>query len=342
MNNIISKISKDLDVEIFLSKDPTRYECSYSMDNHGNVISLFLKGAKLKNIDLLLPLSENLEVLSLADCAIENLSKVSAFSSLKKLSLNGNPLLHSAYENISKLQNLKDLELCSTTIKDTSPLGSLINLKILNLSFNDDLIEVKGLKHLNSLSHIKLQFSLVDNLEKIEVNENIEYMNVRTSEITHVAGLENYSNLKELILDGNGISKIEALGSLVNLKRLNISSTSIAKIEGLENLRNLEVLDLSLQQITKIEGLENLTRLRELDLSLNKISKVENLDNLQNLEYVLLECNKIQEFDSSWLKHLYYPCFIALSANPIKQLDTPIPENITLQFQNTERLRKLF
>ncbi len=342
MNNIISKISQDLDVEIFVSDDPTRYRCSYSIDKNGNITSLFLSGVNLKNIDLLLPLAENLEVLSLDDCAVENLLTIGAFSRLEKLRLNGNPLLLSAYESISQLQNLRDLELSLTTIKDTSPLGSLVNLKSLNLSFNNELIAVKGLKHLDSLSHIELQFSQVENLEKIEVNENIESLNVRTSEITRISGLENYSNLKELILDGNGISNIEGFDSLVNLKKLNISSTSIAKIEGLEYLRNLEVLDLSLQQITKIEGLENLTKLRELDLSLNKISKVENLDNLQNLEYVLLECNQIQEFDSAWLKHLNSPCFVALSANPIKKLDTTIPENVTVQFDNKERLRKLF
>jgi protein phosphatase 1 regulatory subunit 7 len=342
MSDIISKISKDLDVEIFISNDPTKYNCSYSIDKSGNITSLFLNDVKFKSIDKLLPLAESLEVLSVENCGIENLSTISAFSNLKKLILIGNPLLSSAYRNISKLDNLSDLELSLTTIKDTSPLGSLINLRRLNLNFNDDLIEVKGLKHLNSLNHIELRFSQVENLEKIEVNENIECMNIRASEITQISGLEKYFNLKELILDGNGISKIENLDSLFNLKRLNLSSASIAKIEGLEHLRNLETLDLSFQQITKIEGLENLTNLRELDLSLNKISKLENLDNLQNLEYLLLECNKIQEFDSAWLKKLHSSCVIALSANPIKKLDVQLPENITVQFDNKDRLRKLF
>lgn len=333
MNKFIKSLTDKYGVKIPLSTEPEKGQDSYSLDEFGNIEALFLNRLNLQNLDFLLPIADKLEVLSLYDCSIEQISSPHAFLNLKKLSLSDNPLQQSELDHLLQLQNLIELNLSLTNISDSSPLGELTKLTRLDLGFNSTLYEVKGLDKLKSLKHLDMQFSRIDSLSKIEVNENIQSMDLNSSRITRVSGLEGYPNLRNLGLSGSRISKIEGLAHLKKLKRLSLTANSIVKIEGLSNLVNLETLDLSMNEIHKMEGMEYLINLKGLNLRDNKISVVENLDNLHNLELLILDDNKISDFDSTFLNNLNSPCNISLAGNPMKHFEGITPDHVTIDFE---------
>jgi hypothetical protein len=333
MNKFINSLCNKYDVQIPFSTEPEKGQNSYSLDKSGNIEALFLNDLSIQNLDILLPIADKLEVLSLNNCSIEQISYPHAFSNLKKLCLVDNPIEQSALKNLIQLQSLIELELRLVDISDSSPLGELTNLTRLDLGFNLGLYDVKGLKKLKSLKHLDLQFSRIDNISKIEVNENIQTMDLNSGRITQISGLESYLNLRSLDMSGSAISKMEGLDHLKKLIRLSLAVNSIDKIEGLSNLANLEILDLSMNEINKIENMESLVNLKELNLRDNKISAVENLDSLLNLEHLILDENKISGFDSKFLNSLNSQCYISLAGNPMKQLEGNIPENVTIEFE---------
>jgi Leucine-rich repeat (LRR) protein len=337
MKEFIKSLNRKYDVKIPLCAEPQKGQNSYSLDKFGNIDALFLNNLDMQNLDFLLPIAEKLEVLSLNNCSIKQISSANSFFSLKKLSLVDNPLEQSELDQLIQLKNLIELNLNITKITDSSPLCELTKLRQLDLGFNSYMYEVKGLKKLNSLNHLDLQFSRIDSLSKVEVNENIQSMNFNGSQLTKISNLENYSNLRNLELSGSRISKIEGLTHSKNLRRLSLAANSINKIDGLGDLVNLETLDLSMNEIPKMEGMEYLINLKGLNLRDNKISVIENLNNLHNLETLILDDNKIRDFDSTFLNNLNSPCIISLAGNPLKQFEGSIPNNVIIEFETEHR-----
>lgn len=338
MIDFISKLEKDFSVEIIQSSNHIPFTNTFGLDENNNIKSLYLYGVELISIDILLPVASHLKDLWIQDCKVRELLSLSKFENLSKLCLDSNPLKASAYDSICNLEQLQELRLEETTLEDTSQFKSLKNLQKLFIGYCNNLRFVNGLEELENLIHLDLEFSQISRIEDVNINESIESINLRNSQIQRISSLERYPNLSTLELPGNPISKIEGLNHLNRLKRLIISSANINYIEGLDNLVNLEVLDLSNNlygNLDEITGLDSLINLKRLNLNENKIRKVENLTNLMNLEFLLLECNRISEFDTTFLHTLRNECYISLVGNPIKTISELIPENVIIQFEDS-------
>ncbi|KPH15018.1 leucine-rich repeat domain-containing protein [Chryseobacterium sp. ERMR1:04] len=333
MIDFIKKIEKEFDTQIIPSNEHI-WENYYEMDKEGNIKTLYLDKVDLKDIDVLFPIAGSLVKLALTYCNVEALRPLKAFSQLETLDLTGNHLHAKTLRYLGDLKSLRNLDFGGANLKDTSLLGDLIDLEILSISGGNPYLEINGLEQLKSLQHLNISWSAIENIEKINVNENIRSLNIGETNIKRITDLERFPYLEELRLNGSLIEKIEGLDTLHNLKQLFISATQVEEIEGLESLTNLEVLDLSYNEISKIRGLDSLKNLKKLNLNENKITKVENLDHLINLEYLTFEANKIKEFDASFLSNLVSECFISLcfTGNHIKEIKD-IPKNVTIKFE---------
>jgi len=334
MRDFIKKLEKEFDTQIILSNEHI-WKNYYDVDKDGNIKTLYLDEVDLKDLDILLPIADSLVNLAVVKCKIINLEALKSFTRLEVLSLRSNSLPYSTLEYLSHLKNLKNLDLGGTDFEDTSVLSDLISLEILSISGGNPYREINGLEQLKSLQHLNISWSAIDDIKKINVNENLRSLNIGETDIKRIADLERFPYLEELRLNGSLIEKIEGLDNLHNLKQLFISATQVEEIEGLESLTNLEVLDLSYNEISKIRGLDNLKNLKKLSLNENKITKVENLDHLINLEYLTFEANKIKKFDASFLSNLVSECFISLcfTGNHIKEIKD-IPNNVTIKFED--------
>jgi Leucine-rich repeat (LRR) protein len=333
MIDFIKKIEKKFDTSIFESDVELNGENTFEIDENGQIKSLVIRKIGMGGLDSLIPIAEQIRNLTLEDCQILDLNSLKFFKNIEFLNLNRNPITTLAISQLSYLNKLNDLKLKFTEIDDTSPLQGVTNLQSLDLSFNNKLLEVKGLEKIKTLERLDFQFNQVDRIGKIQLNPNIKILNFKAGKFSEISGLESYECLIDLDLSSNQITTIQGLSDLKKLNRLKLSTARISKIEGLNELESLKILDMSNQHIQRIEGLDQLEELKQLNLSENDILEISGLDKLINLEYILLDYNKIESFDSNLLKNVKSQCLISLVGNPINQVKELVSDFVKIQFE---------
>lgn len=216
----------------------------------------------------------HLKILSLEDL---NLAR---FTKLESLCLRQN-LLTSMTAVKDLPEAMEELDFYDNRINHiSSNIKKLVNLKILDLSFN----KIKNIKNIETLTKL----------------ENLYFVQNSIREIKNLGTLKDLKNLE---LGGNKVEIMsENLLELPSLTQLWLGKNRIHKLENLTNLKNLRVLSIQSNRITKIEGLEHLENLEELYLSHNGIAKIENLDNNKNLQVLDMTSNKLTSLDN--LNHL--------------------------------------
>lgn len=332
MNEFIKELGRKLDKQIVLSEEIIPYKNTYTKGNEGNITGLSLYNTKLKELDVLRPIADDLLELYLIENAIHDLMQLEHFSKLVKLGLRDSTIANTDVKHLLNLTKLKFLELSETEIRDTSYLGNLNKLEYLHLGSSFHLTEIKGLEKLTNLKVLDCSGSKFLSIQQIDGPEGIDRISVSCSELESMSGIERFPNLKEIDISSTGVTEIKGLESLRELRKLNVSASNLKKISGLDTLENLENLHLGHGELTKIEGLDALINLRRLNLRENEIRKVENLESLVSLEYLGLEMNNIDAIDSTFLSVIRNPCEIYLGGNNIGMQDIGIhpPDHISL------------
>jgi Leucine-rich repeat (LRR) protein len=124
------------------------------------------------------------------------------------------------------------------------------------------------------------------------INKNVIGLDISSSNIKSLEGIENLINLKYLNCNNNNLTSLEGIENLINLKYLNCNNNNLTSLEGIENLINLKYLNCNNNNLTSLEGIENLTNLNTLYCIYNQLISLEGIENLVNLE--ILHCNHNQ------------------------------------------------
>ena len=182
-------------------------------------------------------------------------------------------------EALSRLKNLRELDLSNAGITDIRGLEKLTKLEKLNLSKNylTDITPLKGLKELQSL----------------DISEN---------NIQNIAALNNLTKLKNVDLSHNQIRSLAPLGSLSLLENCNASFNRVRDIGALSQAKQLKTLTIAYNQVSNVDALKSLTSLESLNMRGNKISDVSALQSLGKLKSLDIAENKV--YDISKLSSL--------------------------------------
>jgi hypothetical protein len=186
----------------------------------------------------------------------------------------------SQLDGIDKLRNLEVLILRNNSITDVRPLGSLTNLRILNLGYNPIVdLEAANFEDLTNLNLIELN---LDHMVKYDQVEG-------TSRLSDIKLLSGFSSLKSLSLEDNHISDLSPLGKLHRLKALNLKENHLSSLAGIETLSNLEIINLRENQLVDISSIQNLDHLRYLNLHSNEnLEEILPLSGLVNLDTLIM------------------------------------------------------
>ncbi|KAM4678023.1 leucine-rich repeat and guanylate kinase domain-containing protein [Discoglossus pictus] len=225
-------------------------------------------------------------------------------------------------------QGFTNLTLSNLMLRDLHILCGYVNLKKLDLSFNEicDLSCVSCLPHLEELNAsnnkltaflefvppkglkvVDLSFNQITTMKDLSAYKALTKLVLNNNKIQVISGLEKCSRLSELNLAHNRISAIGDLGNLP-IGTLILSSNHIKKITGLDKLKSLQSLDLSNNQISSLEGLEGLDLLQSLNLEDNEIgqiSEIAYIEELPLLNVLNLLKNPLQEQAEYWLSVLF-------------------------------------
>jgi Leucine-rich repeat (LRR) protein len=242
----------------------------------------------------------NLEYLEIQNnYSTEPFIEIGKLKKLKELRIN-------SFRELEILLNLKDnltdLVLISSPLRDLTPLESL-NLKRLAYFFAGD-------------DEISTQ------LQSISKMTTLEQLFLGGNNITDIEFVRNLKNLKILYLDHNDISDLTPLEELSNLEDLSLEFTDVEDLTPLKNLLNLRQLDLNgAQKIKDLTPLLNLTKMNAIQFIYTEVESLDGLDNMENLEILLASKNKIK--DISALSNLRNLLDVELYENEIADL-TPL------------------
>ncbi|MFN7094880.1 MAG: leucine-rich repeat domain-containing protein, partial [Burkholderiales bacterium] len=232
-----------------------------------SLMGLFYAGGEVERLTLILEaLTSNKTVthLNLSGCIDQGiktkaLQALTNNKTLTHLNLSKCHLIDSDLKGISKLTNLKSLDLSSNEITDDGAkhISKLTNLEKLNLEYNR--IMDNGVKHISTLT----------NLEKL----NLAYNNIGPAGANYLLKLTKLKNLSLSSKNNSiGMNGAKYLSQLINLKRLdlchnNIGTAGAKYISKLINLKELDLIGTKIgNEFTK--NLSELTKLKKLNRSI--------------------------------------------------------------------------
>ena len=243
---------------------------------------------------------------------------------------------------ITRLDMLKLTRLVARerNIVDLTGLEHALNLRVLDLWYNEHISDITPLKGLTQLWRLILWGNQISDLTPIANMKGLLYLylsNNPISDLTPIAGLTqlqvlklgglrlsasdlnvvgNFKQLQHITLWGNQISDLTPIKGLTQLKALYLQDNRIRDISMLANFKQLQVLFLINNQISDITPLAELTNLRQLHLRRNWISDLTPLAALTNLNALHIDKNQIS--DVRPLAELVNLNVLHLEENPIK------------------------
>ena len=228
-----------------------------------NLQNLDLWGNQILNVSPLAGLT-NLEWLQLADNQISDVSPLAGLTKLKTLSLSDNQI--SDVSPLAGLSNLELLFLHGNQISDTTPLANLTDLTI-----DIGIIGPVVIPDPNLAAALRRRLGLAPNAPITrQAMRRLRKLDVPSSEIADLTGLEHATNLEGLYLEGNQISDVSPLAGLTKLKWLWLWGNQISDVSPLAGLINLEWLGLRHNPILDTSPLANLPNLSEVDIHITE------------------------------------------------------------------------
>ena len=171
-----------------------------------------------------------------------------------------------------------------------------------------------------ALTKLEVGSSNIQDLTGLEHAHNLDTLRVSWNDISDVSPLAHLTKLTELSLHGNAISDVSPLANLTKLTKLmlgdyniwgepdpagnpiSLYGNTISDVSPLANLTQLETLSLDGNPISDVSPLAHLTKLTTLLLRYNAISDVSPLAHLTKLTTLALGGNAIS--DVAPLAHL--------------------------------------
>jgi GTPase SAR1 family protein len=220
---------------------------------------------------------------------------------------------------LSKLLNLKALNLRNNWINNLSGIGTLQSLTELVLSHNR-IPDITPILLLPKLKKLDLSNNWLTYLPKMTALSNLEELDVQYNNISKIKPYLGVSKLKKLLLAQNQISSLSNLGNLPVLEELNAQSNEISDISHLSKFSKLRILKLDLNKIYRIPSLKRLTILENLDIQNNYISNINFSFKLPRLKTFYANGNRIKVFPYTFFERTKKLEELYLSNNPIKNL----------------------
>ncbi len=218
------------------------------------------------------------------------LDEICNIYTLEKLALA--PILKTASLDVSKLIQLKHLDLSSTHLERIIGLENLIFLESLNI-WSSDISDLSGIEKLYNLESVTIADTKIDNLNWCSELTNLKSLNIAQTRIKNFDVIQKLIKLEHLSIvfsrmtyaefifsPHSASSSMEFLDFNINfdqhvdLKSVHISNIGLREIpSSLCELTNLEKIDLSRNYIYQIPDIPMKSPgIREINLSDNPIS----------------------------------------------------------------------
>lgn len=151
--------------------------------------------------------------------------------------------------SLSRLRNLRELDLSHTEISDISILSEMTALTYINLDFSK-VEDLSPLTYLVNLTHLIISNTQVSTIEPILKLDKIEFLSLSNTKIKNIDSISELSNLKNLSVNGTSIESISEIRSLKNLISIDLGSSNVNSFRPLLELSEARGPDHGFNDIT--------------------------------------------------------------------------------------------
>ncbi len=291
-NYSFTKDSKGNCIEICI------YDNDYSASslNGDSVIDVLSEYAHLKSIEI-----------SMADCLINDISKLSKLKELENFHLEC-PSTISDLSAFADLPNIKSICISDAKISDLSPLKNCVKLESLIL-FNNAIKDISCLENLTELKNLIIGGNKIEDLSVIEKFKKLQGVGLYNNNSKDLSALKSLKDISYIDIRNNKITDLEFLNGKANLSSLNFDNNLVDSCEVLSNHKKLVYLSFENNQITNLSPIDDLESLRSLLLSNNPIADFSPIFSCKKLEFLKannITINTLKGFENlTELRYLY-------------------------------------
>ncbi|CAL6011223.1 leucine-rich_repeat domain-containing protein [Hexamita inflata] len=204
--------------------------------------------------------------------------------------------------------SLTKLSMVSCGLKNIDLISSLVNLKELDISINEDL-DLNPLNKVKNLTKLSMCSCGLKNIDQIVQLTNLDVLEVSHNQLKNINQIYLLVNLKLLKIRGNSEIDISPLKDLVSLVKLDLQYCKLKQLSALRPLINLQILDISFNLNINITALQYLKNLTHLYIKCCGLVSVCVLRPLVNLETLVITNNQIVYLDADFNQMTKLKCF---------------------------------
>ena len=222
-------------------------------------------------------------------------STLQQITAIDSLNIAGNRFINDI-EPLSRMSNLRYLNISRTLTEDLLPIRSLTKLEVLKA--NETLISsIEPVLYLTNLQVLEINKTRVKKLTPISNLSKLSVLSASGTHVQHFSPLKKAKALKELNISNTAFKQLDSLKYLPQLELLNISGLPIRNIDAVGALRNLVTLDISGTETVSLHPLDTLPRLKTLNFNNTPISDLNPLYSLPALQQVYADNTLLIEED---------------------------------------------
>ncbi len=232
----------------------------------------------------------NLEVLDLYGFGhtFENYEPVSKLKNLKKLNIYMNK--QAVDEKLAVLKSLTSLqEMRLSKCKSVTTLSFVENCKSMtriDASWCSALVDFSALKAMDQLEHVEFSKATLENIEFLAGKKKLKHVSLDGTGIKHVNELKGLPNLETVYLESSAVTDISGLAEVPALRFLSINKTKISDLSPLTNSEKLFVLTARETQVSDLSPLKGKQLLKNLFLNKTPVTDISPLADLPQLYYL--------------------------------------------------------
>lgn len=239
---------------------------------------LSLRNCNLPNISFLGNCTK-LDALALENNELENIDGINSFSSLNTLILSNNRLQR--IDGVESIPYLEWLDVSENPELDLKPLADIHSLKRLDLSGIDlkdiQLDKLLNLPVLEALLLNDCGLNDIKFMKKFQSVHGLHVSNNHISDISEIANMNASRKINEVVLDlsYNPITDLTPLANCEKISNLNLSGIDLKNAKGLESLGNIYILNLTMEECN-LDSLSSIKVLSEIKSGIVTLSLSNN------------------------------------------------------------------
>jgi Leucine-rich repeat (LRR) protein len=196
---------------------------------------------------------------------------------------------------LSKLADLKYIDVSGTRVTDLVPLRNLTKLEVLNCS-QTNVVDLTPLRYATSLRELVCEETKVTDLRLLASFPKLEKLYCSGSP---VRTLVTIPGLKDLRCASTPIANLSPLAGMVALVSLDCSQTSVSDLQPLASATQLRVLNIEGTAVRDLASLQQLANLHVLLCNNTPIENLSPLNGLPALEKVYCDNTAITPAEAS-------------------------------------------